>query len=131
MVIASNVDSTPRGIYPDESEEPIAMVVGNSTGRITQTAKPFGDAIMVIPGAQIYEVEVLLSQAGFSGGNITQKMPIDFSAQTNPNADRQAVSGHQYDVTITVYGREKVEIDVEMSSWEGGHGQFELDPDNY
>lgn len=135
LVIASNVDSDPRGIVPDKTQAPVAMTVVGAVGAITEAGAAFGNPIVLMPGADTYEVELIIKQAGYTlnDGKVTQKMTIDFSkikpSVPGGSTDVLAVSGHQYDVSIVVYGLEKVEINVTMPSWDGDHGWFEIDPD--
>lgn len=135
LTIASNVETSPRGIVPDAAQEPVAMTLTGGSGAITQAGDIFGNPLMVMPGAETYEVELVIKQGDYTvnDGKVTQKMVIDFSkikpSVPGGTTDTRAVSGHQYDVTIIVYGLEKVEIDVTMSSWDGDHGSFEIDPD--
>ena len=135
LIIASNDAETPRGIIPDASQEPVEMNVISSPMSISQAGTPIVKPIMVMPGASVYKVELVMTQTGYSQGDgfVTTKTEIDFSkiqsSSTEVQPDNKAVSGHQYDVTLKVYGLEEVKIDVTMSTWDGTHGQFEIDPD--
>ena len=88
-----------------------------------------------MPGASVYKVELVMTQTGYSQGDgtVTTNTEIDFSkiqsSSSEVQPDNKAVSGHQYDVTLKVYGLEDVKIDVTMSTWDGSHGKFEIDPD--
>lgn len=136
LVIASNDTITsPRGIFPDTSQEPVALTVQGASGALTEAGRDFG-SIMVMPGESVYTVELKIKQEGYSfnDGIITQPAEINF-ADIKPSAsgfpvDTQAVSGHKYNVSLKVYGLEPVQIEVTMAQWEDNHGYFEIDPDN-
>lgn len=136
LVIASNdTIAIPRGIYPSATQTPVALTVPDASGALTEAGTSFG-SIMVMPGAAVYQVELKVKQTGYSlnGGIVTQNMDIDFSKikpspSSGQSVDTHGESGHKYEVVITVYGLEKVQIEVTMSSWDDQHGYFEIDPD--
>ncbi len=136
LVIASNdTNAIPRGIYPSTTQTPVALSVPGASGALTEAGSPFG-SILVMPGAAIYPVELKIKQNGYNlnNGIVTQSLDIDFSKikpspSSGQSVDTQGESGHKYDVVITVYGLEKVQIEVTMSSWDDQHGYFEIDPD--
>lgn len=136
LVIASNdTNAIPRGIYPSTTQTPVALSVPGASGALTEAGSPFG-SILVMPGAAIYPVELKIKQNGYNlnDGIVTQSLDIDFSKikpspSSGQSVDTQGESGHKYDVVITVYGLEKVQIEVTMSSWDDQHGYFEIDPD--
>ena len=136
LVIASNdTIAIPRGIYPSTTQTPVALTVPGASGALSLDGGEFG-SIMVMPGASIYQVELQVKQTGYTlnDGIVTQKMDIDFSKikpspSSSQSVDSKGESGHKYDVMITVYGLEKVQIEVTMSSWDSQHGYFEIDPD--
>lgn len=137
LIIASNDASTPRGIYPDQSQVAVPLaVVGGSTA-FPGGDGTYGKPIMVMPGEDEYAVVLKIKQTNYSinDGIVTKQMSIKF-ADIKPYTaggvevkDTKAESGHQYSVTITVHSLEKVEIDVTMTGWDGNHGSFEIDPD--
>lgn len=137
LIIASNDASTPRGIYPNESQDAVPLAVVNGGTAFPGGDGTYGDPIMVMPGEDEYAVVLKIKQANYSinDGVVTKRMSIKF-ADIKPYVvdgaevkDTKAESGHQYSVTITVHSLEKVEIDVTMTGWDGNHGSFEIDPD--
>lgn len=85
-------------------------------------------SIMVMPGSTIYPIKLHMNQNGIteSAAN-TQEFEIDFERLLQ-SSDECATAGHQYWITITVYGLEAVNITVSLTPWDEG-GSVEVDPD--
>lgn len=85
-------------------------------------------SIMVMPGRTIYPVKLHMNQEGIteSAAN-TQEFEIDFERLLQ-SEDQYATAGHQYWITITVYGLEAVNITVSLTDWDEA-GTVEVDPD--
>lgn len=93
----------------------------------------FGEPLLVMPGASVYPVSLYLRQGNYSigGGSFQIDMEIDFSklsVSADEDKDDVAVPGHQYDVTITVFGLQQVDIKVSLTAWKES-GSFSLNPD--
>ncbi|MBP5539917.1 MAG: fimbrillin family protein [Bacteroidales bacterium] len=137
LVIASNDTlAHPRGIFPDTPQDSVALTVQGASGALTLDGRNFG-SILVMPGEDVYVVELKIKQAGYSlnGGVVSQYVKIKFN-EIMPSADGlptddKAVGGHKYNVTMKVYGLEPVEIEATMAPWEDNYGSFNIDPDEW
>lgn len=91
---------------------------------------PIGAGFMLFPGVESYDIEFKFEQ-----GNQTSTMPIKLMAKSVTNSANQNAgltvfeAGKEYDITITVYGLERIEINAKLSDWEN-MGDIVYDPDN-
>lgn len=100
----------------------IGLPVPGETGEV----RP--ESIMVIPGESSYKLRLHINQLGVTDSpSNTQELEIDFAKLTG-STDQVATAGHQYLVTLVVYGLEEVMITVSLTDWEMG-GEVEIDPD--
>lgn len=110
------------------------------------TENSFVGTIMVIPGQSVYHFRLGLDQKGYTDYprysadgrelyDIETEFDVDFArllsmdqdpkysdgdASTSSGLDKEAVSGHQYDVNIVVYGLQDVRITVSLTPWQDG-----------
>lgn len=147
LLIASN--SAEPGLVDidaDVVEFPLQVRSGNSLAPLSlnDAVKPayktdaddpgddFGEPVLVIPGDKTYEVKLSLSQKDYSFNNpFDIALTIDFDkllVGQGETKDSEAVAGHQYDVTLIVYGLEKVDVKVTLAQWQSS-GSFIIDPD--
>lgn len=88
-------------------------------------------AILVMPGREQYTVQTTFTQVGFAG-EFTNKTIIDFRDLQGRDESMGTITtaqpGEQYLVTLVVYGREKVIVNVTLEDWKDG-GTFFQDPD--
>lgn len=81
---------------------------------------------MLVPGTE-YEIVISTEQDADGSGNIdanergsiTQKITVK---------DNSFEAGKNYNVNITVYGLEEIEIKASLTAWEDG-GDITIDPD--
>ena len=111
-------------------------------------AQKLGDCTMLFPAAS-YKVNMTLSQETFTGSGVfeDQDLPIELKigevlipdtegkkpgeegyAETSTQ-QTQFEKGYKYDVYVTVYGLEKVDVTVVLSAWAEG-GRINIDTDD-
>lgn len=88
-------------------------------------------AILVMPGREQYTVRMTFTQVGFAG-EFSNQTVIDFRNLQGRDESMGTITtaqpGEQYLVTLVVYGREKVIVNVSLEDWKDG-GTFYHDPD--
>lgn len=88
-------------------------------------------SLMVIPGDEVYKLQLQLLQEGATTdeGNM-RYLSIDFSQAsfTGGIEEQQAMPGYEYNVTIVVYSLERVEVSVSIAQWNDG-GSTIIDSD--
>lgn len=88
-------------------------------------------SILVMPGREQYSVVLHCTQEGFAG-EFTTPTTIDFKDLQGRDESMGTITtaqpGEQYLVTLVVYGREKVLVNVTLEDWRDG-GTFIHDPD--
>lgn len=146
LVIASNDDAIQPGLTDFSSVDPVPFPLqlrkagGLSPLSLSDNVKPqfnadetyegetFGEPVLVIPGDSTYDIKLSLSQADYSFNNpFTVDLKIDF-ANLQGGSDNVAIAGHQYDVTLIVYGLEQVQVNVTLADWTPS-GSFIINPD--
>ena len=146
LVIASNDDAIQPGLTDFSGVDPVPFPLqlrkagGLSPLTLSDNVKPqynaaadyegepFGEPVLVIPGDSTYDIKLSLSQADYSFNNpFDVNLKIDF-ANLQGGEDNVAVAGHQYDVTLIVYGLEKVDVNVTLAEWKSS-GSFIINPD--
>lgn len=99
-----------------------------------------GEALLVEPGVASYEIEVAVKQEEDKDGNI---IPVDKQTETYklvlkasdvkkdgvPAGLTSFAASNSYNVTIAVYGVEKIELKAELGEWLEG-GDIDLNPDD-
>ncbi|WP_299271176.1 fimbrillin family protein [uncultured Prevotella sp.] len=88
-----------------------------------------GEALLVAPGVAKYKLKVGLSQmVQKKVGEEKQPMKLEYEADIlAPNGKFEP--GKSYDVNITVYGLEKIEVTATLKPWVEG-GSIDIDDDN-
>ena len=86
------------------------------------TETPVGTDLLVMPGETSYKLFVWMHKD--TGATKVEPLisEVKFEAGTAFEA------GKQYNVTITVYGLEEVEVTAHLTGWEDG-GDITIDPD--
>lgn len=101
-----------------------------SAAEATTDHKPAG-YLMVMPGEETYNMILSYEQEGTDDETHYHPATIEIGkVQFNdPDATREKfMPGEQYNVNITVYGLEKIEVNVELVPWVEV-GSVEIDPD--
>lgn len=104
------------------------------------TPTAVGEALLVEPGVESYEIEVAVKQELDKDGNAipvdkqteTYKLVLKASDVTKEGAAAGITSfaaSNSYNVTIAVYGVEKIELKAELGEWLNG-GDINLNPDD-
>lgn len=118
---------------PDEMDKLNASATG-------ATPTTVGEALLVEPGVESYEIEVAVKQEIDKDGNA---MPEDKQTETYklvlkasdvkkdgvPAGLTSFAASNSYNVTIAVYGVEKIELKAELGEWLDG-GDIDLNPDD-
>lgn len=88
-----------------------------------------GEALLVAPGESTYKLKVGLSQmVQKKVGEGKEPMMLEYEADLNaPNGTFD--KGTSYDVNITVYGLEKIDVTATLKPWDNG-GSIDIDDDN-
>ena len=109
-----------------------------------QQAVKVGESLMVMPGQTSYKLRVSMTQQGNVTDQETQQpsqLPVDAletviaaaSVDTNDDGTADGVAtfeaGKTYEITIKVYGMEKIEVSATLKDWEDG-GSVVIDPEN-
>lgn len=86
-------------------------------------------SLLVIPGEEVYELQLQLIQDGSTTDQGTVRdLEIDFNKIIGGTGNKFAEPGYQYNVTVVIYGLEDVEVTVTMEEWKDG-GETLIDPD--
>ena len=87
-----------------------------------------GEALLVAPGEESYTLNVGLSQKVLKKvGSEKEDMKLNYTATFKaPNGTFEA--GKSYDINITVYGLEKIDVRATLTPWENG-GSIDIDDD--
>ena len=123
-----------RGIETVEAEPDTLNLPGIATSGVKtakwqtgvakeeQTKTPVGTDLLVMPGETSYKLFVWMHKD--TGATKVEPLisEVKFEAGTAFEA------GKQYNVTITVYGLEEVEVTAHLTGWEDG-GDITIDPD--
>ena len=88
-----------------------------------------GEALLVAPGVSNYELKIGLSQkVQIKVGEEKKDMTLEYKDIIKaPNGKFEP--GKSYDVNITVYGLEKIEVTATLKPWVEG-GSIDIDDDN-
>lgn len=98
------------------SMEPLTAVT------LTNAYKKIGESLMVAPGSDEYEIIVTVSQ------NVGAGQPAEYENVDLIKVPGTALAGTSYNVQITVYGLEEIEVQASLAPWENG-GPIVIDPD--
>lgn len=95
-----------------------------------------GESLMVMPGQTSYNLRVSMTQ----DGNGDVELPVNkletviaaANVDTNDDGTAEGVTtfeaGKTYEITIKVYGMERIEVSATLKAWEDG-GSVVIDPD--
>ena len=95
-----------------------------------------GESLMVMPGQTSYNLRVSMTQ----DGNGDVELPVNkletviaaANVDTNEDGTAEGVTtfeaGKTYEITIKVYGMERIEVSATLKAWEDG-GSVVIDPD--
>lgn len=101
-----------------------------------QEALKVGESLMVMPGQTSYNLRVSMTQ----DGNVDTDLPVNaletVIAATNVDTNNDGTvdgvatfeAGKTYEITIKVYGMERIEVSATLKAWEDG-GSVVIDPD--
>ena len=111
---------------------PLTWNDGESKGNVLKV----GEALLVAPDKE-YEVVIFASQEVKTGvddqepaQDVIKKKKMELNDVIKLSGEPAAagfLAGSSYNVTITVYGLSKIDINTELTPWENG-GEIELDP---
>lgn len=93
----------------------------------TTTPTQLGDAILVAPANQ-YEIIITLLQdkpVVSGGANVRNEFTVPATITRNGGF----LLGHSYNVTITLYGMQQIEITTTLTGWENG-GNIDITPED-
>lgn len=110
----------------------------SATSALTPT--PVGEALLVEPGVETYDIEVVVKQEIDESGNAvpegqqteTYKLTLKASEVTKEGASAGIstfAASTSYNVTIAVYGITKIELTAELGEWING-GDININPDD-
>ena len=90
----------------------------------------FGESIMVVPGEIMHKLYI---STEYANSNVVRyDLPVELRASDIKTKDGKTLTsfeaGYQYDVILTIYGPEKVEITANLTDWKDG-GYEIIDPD--
>lgn len=93
---------------------------------------PVGEALLVSPGEKTYPLTLdLLQKVVVKDDRAGNKTFKELKLQQNvnlPEIEGGYLAGHSYDVTITVYGLEKIVVTATLNPWKDG-GNISIDDD--
>lgn len=93
---------------------------------------PIGESLLVSPGEKTYPLTLdLVQRVVVSDDRAGNKKTEELKLQQNvtlPEIEGGYLAGHSYDVTITVYGLEKVVVTATLNPWMDG-GNISIDDD--
>ena len=89
--------------------------VANST-----TFTQVGESVMVYPGVASHDIIVYMHQTGI----VTAPAPIERTITIPSGA---TVEGKKYNVNLTIYGMEAINISVTLNAWEDGEALDDID----
>ena len=119
-------NSTLLGLTP----KALTWTAGEGEGSVGKADNiAIGEALLVAPGEESYTLKVGLSQmVQKKVGEEKKPMKLEYTADIKaPNGKFE--KGTSYDVNITVYGLEKIEVTATLKPWEDG-GSIDIDDDN-
>ena len=90
----------------------------------TTSTKAIGETMM-IPGGSSCVVYLDLTQVGVDG-MATTSVSVDLSTIESGMTFQE---GMWYDIVLSVYGAQSVDVAVTMSPWRSGYGEFDIDND--
>lgn len=104
------------------------------------TPTPVGEALLVEPGVETYDIEIAVKQEIDESGNTvpegqqteTYKLTLKASEVTKEGASAGIstfAASTSYNVTIAVYGIKKIELKAELGEWING-GDININPDD-
>lgn len=97
----------------------------------TANTLPIGEALLVAPNETSYELTINLSQNVLqTEGGAMQPMKLRqiSTLKLDKEMTQKFLAGHSYEVTITVYGLEKIEVSASLEPWKDG-GNIDIDDD--
>ena len=119
-------NSTLEGLTP----KALTWKAGEGEGSVGEADNiAIGEALLVAPGEESYTLKVGLSQmVQKKVGEGKEPMKLEYVATLKaPNGKFD--KGTSYDVNITVYGLEKIEVTATLKPWVEG-GSIDIDDDN-
>lgn len=114
---------------PLEKLDPVALTWNNETDA-PDTIK-VGEALLVAPGEVSYPLTIDLTQVvkqNVNGDSKKLALQQNTKIEMDPNGVKTFEAGKSYDVTITVYGLERIVVTATLVGWQDG-GSIDIDDD--
>ena len=92
---------------------------------------PIGEALLVAPGQQKYHLTLNLQQKvanNVDGTTEVRTIPFEYDVQLGKNSVETFKAGNSYEILITVYGNERIEVTATLVPWKNG-GKIDIDDD--
>lgn len=91
---------------------------------LTEEFQPIGEALMVAPGEESYDIIVVTSQ------KVGENQINTYEHKDQIKIAGKAAIGSSYNVKITAYGLQEIKVNAELTGWENG-GEIELTPGDF
>lgn len=90
---------------------------------LTEAAQPVGEALMVAPGEESYDITIVASQTVGAGQTHTFSYDSKIKLANGP-----ALAGSSYKVNITLYGLQEIKIEAQLTGWNQADDEINLTP---
>lgn len=90
---------------------------------LKETAATIGEALMVAPGEESYDITIVASQT--VGGGQTHTFSYDSKIKLTSGP---ALAGSSYKVNITLYGLQEIKIEAQLTGWNQAGDVINLTP---
>lgn len=90
---------------------------------LKETAETIGEALMVAPGEESYDITIVASQT--VGGGQTHTFSYDSKIKLT---NGPALAGSSYKVNITLYGLQEIKIEAQLTGWNQADDEINLTP---
>ncbi len=135
--VYNNIQNVPETKPADVSKFGKYYPVWDDAEGATQKATVVGAGLLVAPaGTDYYEVEFDVVQYYDIDGNkipFTQSTYSYPTQKINPPTEGESkglfLAGYAYNINLTVWGLQKIDITAELTAWKDG-GSIPIDPDN-
>lgn len=95
-----------------------ATLAWDATDGATQVTQTVGEALMVSPGQEKYDIFITTDQTLVGGEVNTTRYQSEINvASTNGGP---AIAGTSYKVKVTLYGQSKIELTTSLTGWNSG-----------
>lgn len=113
------------GIDPDD---PVILTWDDAENKGVE--HQIGEALLVAPGETVYPLTIDLQQKvqTNTGGSTTTPKPLQFKHNLTMGNGMKFEAGKSYEIVITVYGLEKIDVTATLVPWQDG-GKIDIDDD--